>query len=301
MELNSPRNVVGSRIHLAVLTIVCTVVGLGSGLVISISAMLTGGYYPREYFVTPTLRYFWIFLLVLGGLTVFSWCCAIRTWASNRSVRLQYGILAAIFLCTATFLLGQSIQFDIPFSVALDGVRYEIPWAYGPDGDRNRYVRARAVYPGFTAAPTEVEVVSGFDLRISRQNSPNVLCFGDIGCNGALRSTLPLQEQLLEIVSSEVDIVDGEVAYKDAWRKDTDPTRYYFYERPSNGKSSMYGLCSGFSSYIVCDYLYADSEYFYNIHVATTDTIYIREWKGQEELRAIAEGTVILFDSFSQE
>jgi len=304
MVLNSPPTVARSKIHIAVLTFVCTVAALGSGLYISIWAGVVGAYYPRDYFVTPTVRYFWVFLVILGGLTVFAWLCAVRTWATNRSMRLQYGTLAAISCCTATFFLGQFVRLDIPFSHAFDGVRYEIPWIYGPDGhtdDRRSYVRVRAVYPGFSAVPNGKDVVSGFGLRVSRQNSPDILCFGDIDCDGRSTSTLPTHEQLLEIVASEVDIVEGKFAYKDAWRKDADPTKYYFYEQSSNGKPRMYGLCTGFSRFIICDCLYADSDDFYNIHVGTTDTAYISAWRGQEELRAIAEGTATLFDSFRQE
>lgn len=303
MVLNSPRTVARSKIHIAVLTLVCTVVALGSGLCITIWAGLVRHYHRIDFFVHPTFRYFWVFLIVLGGLTVFAWRCAFRTWATNRSMRLQYGALAAISCCAATFFLGQFVRLDIPFSHAFDGVRYEIPWIYGPDGytdGRKSYVRLRAAYPGFSAAPDGADVVSGFDLRVSRQNRPDILCFGDIGCDGRSTSTIPAHEQLLEIVASEVDKVKGKFAYKDAWRKDTDPTRYYFYEQSPNGKPSMYGLCTGFSRYIICDYLYVDSDYFYNIHVRTTDTAYIGAWRGQEELRAIAEGTASLFDSFRQ-
>ncbi len=123
---------------------------------------------------------------------------------------------------------------------------------------------------------------NGFQLLASRQTSPDLLCFGFIGClavPGVPRSKLPVSQQLTGAVKEHLEPIMNVRDIQKAWVHEADKSVSYFYRNGPETKQDLYGMCTSTPKYLACDYLFSDGNFFYNIHILSNNAASASEWQ----------------------
>lgn len=282
-----------------------TVSAVMCGLAISIAAGLSFSYQFRQSFQTPVIRHFWLLIILLVSVEIWCLFYAYLELKTKKSIAPFFKMMGVIVGIFCIYFLGSLYRTDIPYSFYMQGDRYEVPWDFQPDGNSNgqhSYLRIHANYPQFQPVRL-IEEGAGlgkYRLRVSRQTSPDMLCFGDIGCLsviGVPRSEQPVSQQLKATVRKHLSPSNDASDFQKTELHGPDESVLYFYKVGSIAAQDTYGICKRSSLFVTCDYLFSDGNFFYNIHLDSNKFVFRNDWVIDRDVPLISNGVIKIFDS----
>jgi hypothetical protein len=277
-----------------------------SGLLIDLAAALEFSYRRKQAFQTFVIREHWIFGVFLISIEIFCIFYAVRAWSSLNSLKSFVFLTFAAAMSLPVFAIGTQYSTNVPFSFEMGGDDYVVPWNFYPDGQSHNggsYLRVNATYPGFQPVLLDQhgKTKNGFRVRVSRQSNPDMLCFGLVGCRrevGVPRSKLPVSQQFLKLVRSNVNIKVDSFDFQDVWLVEPDKRTQYFYKKGTYSQYDTFGMCEKSTSFVNCVYHFSAGKYFYNVYVESHDPQSVGNWSAEREIPVLSAGVVKFIDSF---
>lgn len=279
-----------------------------SGFFITLSAGIEASYRSKQAFQTPVIRFYWVFNLFLVAVEFGCLVYASVCWTSQKSLVPFSALFGAAILTLPAIIFGSAYKVDIPFSFSLGDEEYEIPWEFGPDAHtsaRGSYLRIRTTYPDFFSSEGKREVSgnAGLKLMAARITSPDILCVGGVGCTsviGEIRSKLPISQQLKDTVTKHLKIDQSIDDFQIVRIQKAEVNMAYFYKNESGLNQDIYGVCSVERDYRICDYLFSDGEFYYNINVDFSDELLENSFQPERDIPLINLEIVELFNSLKK-
>ena len=266
---------------------------------------LYAGYHYKEFYTTPSLRYFYLYLaatIILFGYAVFL--------TSRAKARQSNWVLVVIYVSFPLFLFSTKLTIDIPRTLYFDGKRYDIPWEFHPTGGHSKrgdYVGIGTFYPEFSQpiGHKKREGKFGYAVRFTRMSRLDTLCVGIYGgcytVPGGPKSTLPTSQQVNNAVTDHLTVSPNTNEIQSIWVDTKNGRTLFFNQNGVGGKAKTFGSCTREPSYLECNYLIDDGKNFYNVSVNSKNPTSIHIWNEKEVLPTIEREAKKLLDSFVKE
>lgn len=286
-----------------------------ASLALIVSIVLHASYHYKDFYVTPSLRYFHVY--IASAILIFGYAIYLRCKSKLRN---SSWMLIALCASYPAYFLSAQYKVDIPRTVYYENVRYDIPWEFQPSGTGKGFifdgfnsnepslVSFSTSYPEFSL-PIKREnrkEIDGYDVFFTKTNgNPKwayyfgecVDTFLNLNLENGEKTSV---QQLKNAVLDNIDIAPNSNKLMSKWIH-TETCKIQFFQQNNNQwNSRTYGLCKQYPKYIRCHYIIEEEGVFYKVGIYSNNLKSKNAWNEKDIIPVIEREAKKLLNSFLQ-